>query len=122
MTSKAERNARAGRLYYNALTDAAGYPNGMPYWAELPPSEKYYLSMIALSFLEYVQAEGFIKVTADIGAMGEFGKGDCDALMQHFEKTLAADRAALDRRIESLRAVSGVETSSITPPSTENGR
>lgn len=122
MTTKAERNARAGRLYYNALTDAAGYPNGMAYWADLPTSEKYYLTMIGLSFLEYMEAEGFIKVTADIGAKGEFGKGDCAALMQHFEETMAAERAALDRRIEALKAARGSEADITGLPSPENGR
>lgn len=106
MTSKAERNARAGRLYYNALTDAAGYPNGMAYWGELSPSEKYFYTMTGLSFLAYMQAEGFVSLQQDVGVNDVYGQGDCADLLRHFEETHAGDKEALDRRINAVRSLS----------------
>jgi len=102
--TKAERNARIGRLYYNALTDAAGYPNGMAYWEELPAAEKYYHSATALQLIEMAAKEGLISLTEEIGLNDKWGVGDCKDLMEHFQATEAKEKNNLEKRIDAIRA------------------
>lgn len=104
MTGKTELNARVGRLFYQAMTDAAGYPNGMPYWAELPATEKYYNAATGLCFLEYLVQEGFVTLAKDVGLRGPMLREDCDALMRHFEETAPKERKEFEERIRKLQA------------------
>lgn len=104
MSDKTSLNARVGRLFYQAMTDAAGYPNGMAYWGELPASEKYFNAATGLSFLNYLIQDGFITLAKDIGLREPTLREDCDALMKHFEDNLEKDRELMMARIKSIQA------------------
>lgn len=102
---RAENNARVGRTYYQALTDAAGYPNGMEYWPNLEPSEKYYYAVTALDFIEKLERDGDVSVREGVGLRrpATYGEGDCAALLAHFEERHEAEKAEFEERLESIR-------------------
>jgi hypothetical protein len=102
--SKVETNAKIGRMYYQCINDAAGYPNGMAYWAELKASEKYHFTLTAISMLEIAAEQGLVTINEPFG-LGEkpdFGKGECKELMDHFESTGAQELKDLEERIASF--------------------
>lgn len=105
--SKAETNARVGRIYYQALTDAQGYPNGMAYWPDLEPQSKYHITAESLDFLRMLQEEGLIEIKADIGFSSDskWGEGDCKALIDHFESTDKEEKEAFEKRLAEMRAL-----------------
>jgi hypothetical protein len=98
---RAENNARVGRTYYQALTDAAGYPNGMEYWPNLEPSEKYYYAVTALDFIEKLSRDGRVSVSDGVGLRkpATYGEGDCAALLSHFTETHGIERAEFIEKI-----------------------
>jgi len=103
---RAELNARIGRLYYMALTDAAGYPNGMPYWPEMTPAEKYYETVTALDFLEKLTREKIITVPDTIGLRKPvmYDQGDCKALLDYFTEVYEKEKAEFEERIAQMNA------------------
>lgn len=107
--SRAETNYRIGRLMYQAMTDAAGYPNGMAYWEEMKPTEKYWWCAIGLDFLDSVESDLGIPVSragVDFGfeEKSRWGEGDCKALMEHIESVQETELAAFNRRVESIQS------------------
>lgn len=103
---RAEKNAAIGRTYYQALTDAEGYPNGMPFWPEMDPRDKYYYSATGLDFLEKLSRDEVIAVPDDIGFRDpvRYGEGDCGALLELFRARQAAELREFETRIESMSA------------------
>src|SRR5690606_11545962 len=84
MSGKTERNARIGRLYYKALTDAAGYPNGMAYWEEMSANDKYHYTVTGLQFIGSLIDAGIVSASEEVGVNGRWGEGDCDEMLKHF--------------------------------------
>jgi hypothetical protein len=103
MSERTELNARVGRLFYKALTDAEGYPNGMPYWAELSPGEKYFNAATGLGFLDYLVQEGLVTLNQDFGLRGDTLREDCDELMRHFEDSAEKEQAELEERVRGIQ-------------------
>ena len=104
--SNAEINAKIGRVYYQSLTDAAGYPNGMAYWEEMKPSDKYHYTVTALDFLRLAEKMEIIAPKkpygiepTDINEVAKFGEGECKELMDHFVSTQEADLASFNERL-----------------------
>lgn len=104
MDEKAKNNGYIGRLYYQAICDGQGYPNGMPYWAEMKADDKYHYAADGISFLEMAQKAGLITFNKPMGfAPGsEWGSGDCAALIEHYKDHEAEEKAELERRIGML--------------------
>jgi hypothetical protein len=102
--SNAEINARIARIYYQALTDAAGYPNGMPYWPEMSSNDKYHYGATALDFLRMMQDEGLItlNVPMGFGEIGVWGQGECKALMDHFDAKGPEELEAFNKLLAQL--------------------
>ena len=111
--TKAELNARIGRMYYQALTDAAGYPNGMPFWEEMPPKEKYYHTATALDLIDMLAQEALIETKEEVGfnKPADWNKGDCRELMDFFERSYEADLKSLQERIAAMNK----RINSVTP-------
>lgn len=103
--TKTEINAMIGRMYYQAMTDAAGYPNGMAYWEDLTPGDKYHLAAQAIDFLGMVQSLGFISVNSEIGfgSQPNWGEGECKELLDFYTARQASDLAELEQRKEELK-------------------
>lgn len=100
---RTKNNAAIGRLQYQVVTDAAGYPNGMAYWADLPPVEKYRVAAEALSLIEMLEKQGFITINKPLGLEGSvWGEGKCKALVDHYESTAAAEIAAFETHAAEL--------------------
>jgi hypothetical protein len=90
---------------YQVETDAAGYPNGMPYWPEMPINDQYYYSVNAITLLEYAKAKGLITFVKDFGLReSSWGEGDCKALVEELERRQPEEQAELERRIAIVRA------------------
>jgi hypothetical protein len=103
--SKMEDNIKVGRLYYQALNDAAGYPNGMAYWPDMASKDKYYYTVTALDFLKMVEQQGFITINKPLG-LGEkatWGEGECKELMDQFEVTREKELEEFNQRLEALQ-------------------
>lgn len=106
MSEKAETNARIGRLYYQALNDAAGYPNGMAYWPEMEPRHKYFETATALDFIEMLVKEGLITVNKPmgLGPSPRWNEGECLELLEHFQANQAKELQEFTERLEHLKA------------------
>lgn len=102
MSDRVKNNIQVGKAYYQAMTDAAGYPNGMPYWSEMPAMDQYYHTATAIHLLEILEDEGLITLKEDIGLKGGWGEGDCKALFDALTEALPAEKAELDRRIDTI--------------------
>lgn len=104
--TKTENNARIGRLYFQSINDAAGYPNGLPYWPEMAASEKYQITLEGLTFLDYCVQSGHVlpNPTEPFGVTGAFGEGECKELMDHFEKTSPDELKEFQERLTKLNA------------------
>jgi hypothetical protein len=101
---KAQNNKRIGRIYYQALTDAAGYPNGMPYWPEMKPEHKYYHTVTALDFIRMMEKEGYITINKPLGFEdgSVWGEGDCKALIDAFTETHQIELDEFEKKIRQL--------------------
>lgn len=97
-------NAQAGRLLYGCIVDSKGYPNGMDFWEELSPGEKYTYAVIAVQFIEEAVRKGVIPSAGKVGIEGRFGEGDCARLVSHFEETAEDDVRKLEERITAIRS------------------
>lgn len=107
MTEKTETNAKLGRLYFQVLNDAQGYPNGMPYWPEMTPGQKYHYAMTALDFIDFLVKEGYITLNKPIG-VGEyprFNEGECKELMDHFKENQVKELEGFQKRLDDLKAI-----------------
>jgi len=101
----ASNNADLGRLMYQVETDAAGYPNGMPYWPEMPINDQYYYSVNAITLLEYAKARGLITFVKDFGLRkSSWGEGDCKALVEELERRQPGEQKNLEERIAAVQA------------------
>jgi len=85
---RAELNAKVGRIYYQSLTDAEGYPNGMALWSELSARDRYFFTVTALSFLEYLNSAKIDVEKVGIRKPAIYGEGDCKALLDYFAKEI----------------------------------
>src|SRR3954467_369499 len=106
-TTKTEINVRIGRTYYQALTDAQGYPNGMQYWPEIKPESKYHITCEALGFIELLVHRGLITLNQPIGVSDgdKFNEGECKELMDHFKTTDADELKDHEERLAKFQAV-----------------
>jgi hypothetical protein len=102
--TKTELNAQIGRIYYQSMTDAAGYPNGMMYWEDMSPSEKYFHTQTALQFIEMLDHQKLITINQPIGT-GEsaYNEGECKELLDHFKISHEQEVADLEVRIKEVR-------------------
>ena len=101
---RAEANLLLGRTYYQVLTDAAGYPNGMPFWGDMSPADKYYYCATAINFLETtasVPRDEFRD--AGFSRESRWGTGDCKALMDLLEERGPEEKRELEERIAEVR-------------------
>lgn len=103
MDGKTERNAKIGRVYYKALTDAAGYPNGMAYWGEMSAAEKYSYTATGLQFLSSLIDMGLVTSPDEVGLRDRWGEGDCAELLKHFEATEADERKEFQDRVSTFQ-------------------
>lgn len=104
--SNAEINARIGRTYYQAMTDAAGYPNGMAYWPDLTSQDKYHYTCTGLGFLEMLVSMGTITINQPVG-LGEspkWGEGECKELMDYFDANRAKEKQEFEERVAHINA------------------
>lgn len=105
---KAEVNADIGRIFYQAETDAAGYPNGMPYWPEMKSGDKYYYALLALDFLDKLQRAGFTIAYEHPFGLDEksvFGEGDCKDLMEELDRRAPGELEEFHKMLEQIRSV-----------------
>lgn len=109
MTELTENNAQVGQIYYQELNDAAGYPNGMAYWPELPVNEKYHHAATGMSFLQTMEKAGFITINKPIG-FGEnpkWGEGECQALLDLYKAKQEDELREFETKLARLRAAFG---------------
>lgn len=117
---RARMNADAGRLYYQALTDAQGYPNGMPYWPEMSVADQYHVTQEGLCFLELLARAGLVKseALAHLGTGNSvYGKGDCAALVAELERRHPEGLREFRERLNSIRSVNGLPPEESAEPS-----
>ncbi len=105
MSDKIENNYRLGRMYYQMLTDAEGYPNGMPYWSDLSANDKYYFCMCGLSMLDIAIKDKFVSPVKEFGFVtgSVYGEGDCKELMDLIESKLEEEKKQFEERVKSFQ-------------------
>lgn len=104
--SKVETNAQIGRLYYQCLNDAAGYPNGMAYWPEMPSNYKYMETLTAIDLIERLAKKGMITINVPMGVgdRPEWGKGECKELMDYFESNHQKELDEFNEKLAGMKA------------------
>jgi hypothetical protein len=102
---KAETNRDIGVLYFSAVVDAQGYPNGMPYWHEMNSSDQYHYAVTGLSFICDLERAGYITLNKPLGLSDNavWGEGDCKALMDVLDAHRDSDRKRFEERLEQIR-------------------
>lgn len=104
---KTKTNALIGRLMYRTQTDAAGYPNGMPYWPEMPANNKYFYAAMGVQFIEMLAEKGLITINRPLGfgdnAMA--GQGECQALVDFYTETGQKELEEFQERLAKIKAM-----------------
>lgn len=115
MTDRAEKIVRAGRVFYHSNVDAQGYPNGMAYWEEMNPNEKYWWCMLALGVLEDQEKVGFCQVDPDLklGKDDRYGEGVCAEVNQFLVDNQEKEKAEFEARVRRLSSAFAGEVSDL---------
>lgn len=80
---KAANNRNVGQIYYNAVVDSEGYPNGLAGWTDLTPQDQYFYSALGVMFLERLQAQKYVSFDSSklgLGPSASWDSGDCKEL------------------------------------------
>ena len=97
-------NYELGRMLYDCMVDAAGYPNGMPFWEEMKADDKYYYCLLAIDFLEKEKKSGLSNKPYGIGRNPNYGEGECKALMDHINEVAPEELMAFEKRLEMMQS------------------
>lgn len=102
---KEKVNYELGRVLYHSIVDANGYPNGLPYWEEMEPAQKYHYCALAIDFLE--KSEPVVHVAAGYGfeERPEFGEGECKSLMDYIEERAPKEKEEFEKRLKMVQDI-----------------
>ena len=103
---KAETNREIALLYYQAVVDAQGYPNGMPFWHEMDASTQYHYALTGIDFIRALERGGYITFNKSIGLSDNsvWGEGDCKSHMASLQAHRDGDQKIFEERLAKIQA------------------